>query len=71
VGRVPQSYVRTDHAQVEAIRAFAITGPLADSLPQELRGKDVVPMGEFKASIVRAVQTRAVAKLNSTPAELL
>ena len=71
VGLVPQSYVGTDQTQAEAIRAFAVTGHLADYLPPELRGKDAVPMAEFKRSIQREVLVRAVAKLKLTPAELL
>jgi hypothetical protein len=71
VGLVPQSYVATDRTQAEAIRPFAVTGQLADYLPPELRGKDAVPMAEFKRSIQREVMLKAVAKLKLTPAELV
>lgn len=71
VGLVPQSYVGTDHTQAEAVRSFAVTGQLADYLPPELRGKDVVPMEEFKRNITRKVLERAVAELKPTAAELL
>ena len=71
VGLVPQSYVGTDQTQAEAIRPFAVTGQLSNNLPPGLRGKDVVPMAEFKVSISRAVLERAVAKLKLTPAELV
>lgn len=71
VGLVPQSYVGTDRTQAEAIRPFAVTGQLSDYLPPGLRGKDVVPMPDFKLAIQRAIFGRAVAKLNPTPAEFL
>jgi hypothetical protein len=71
VGLVAQSYVGTDHTQAEAVRPFAVTGALSDDLPPGLRGKDVVPMAEFKLSIQREVMERAVAKLKLTPAELV
>jgi len=71
VGLVPQSYVGTDHTQSEAIRAFAVTGGLIDKLPPPLRGKEVVPMQEFKLALQREILERAVAKLKPTPAELV
>lgn len=71
VGLVPQSYVGTDQTQAEAIRPFAITGGLIDKLPPSLRGKEAVPMQEFKIAIQREILERAVATLNPTPAERL
>jgi hypothetical protein len=71
VGLVPQSYVGTDRTQGEAVRQFAVTGPLSNNLPPELRGKDAVPMAAFKQSIQREVLVRAVAKLKLTPAQLV
>lgn len=71
VGLVPQSYVGTDHTQSEAIRPFAVTGQLSNDMPPALRGKDVVPMEDFKLSIQRGIMERALAKLRPTPAELL
>jgi hypothetical protein len=71
VGLVPQSYVGTDHTQSEAIRPFAVTGQLSNDMPPGLRGKDVIPMEDFKLSIQRQIMERALAKLQPTPAELL
>lgn len=71
VGLVPQSYVGTDQTQAEVIRPFAITGALIDKLPPPLRGKEAVPMQEFKVALQREILERAVATLNPTPAERL
>ncbi|WP_375778596.1 di-heme-cytochrome C peroxidase [Bradyrhizobium sp. ma5] len=71
VGLTPQSYVGTDPTQALAIRPFAVTGPLNNILPPELRGKDAVPMAAFKESIGHAIIGRAVEKLKMTPAEFL
>ena len=71
VGLVPQSYVGTDPTQSEAIKPFAVTGQLGNNLPPTLRGKEVVPMAEFKLSIQREIMERALAKLKLTPPELL
>lgn len=69
VGLTPQSYVGTDATQAEAVRPFAITGPLSDHLPGELRGKQVLPSGEFKAGLGLAILERAIAGARMSDAE--
>lgn len=69
VGLVPQSSIGTDPTQAEAIRPFAITGPLSDNLPGELRGKAVLPSMEFKAGLGRSILERALADVKMTDAE--
>jgi mono/diheme cytochrome c family protein len=69
VGLTPQSYVGTDATQAETLRPFAITGPLSNNLPGELRGKAVLPMNEFKAGLGGPVLERALAGLKMTDAE--
>lgn len=71
VGLVPQSYMGTDRAQSEAIRPFAVTGQFSNSLPPQFRGKYVVPMYDLARTIRIAVEEKAVAKLNPSPAELV
>lgn len=71
VGLTPQSYIGTDQTQAEAIKPFAITGALSDNLPGELRGKAVLPAGDFKVGLARPIMERAVAELKMTEAELV
>ena len=69
VGLTPQSYVGTDATQAAAIRPFAITGPLSDNLPGDLRGKQVLPSVEFKLGLARPILERAIAGVRMTDAE--
>jgi hypothetical protein len=71
VGLTPQSYVGTDATQAAAIKPFAITGPLSDNLPGELRGKQVLPSAEFKAGLGGPILERAMASVKMTDAEKL
>jgi hypothetical protein len=61
--------VGTDPTQIETIRPFAITGPLSDNLPGELRGKVVLPSLEFKAGLGLSILERALAEVKMTDAE--
>jgi hypothetical protein len=67
VGLVPQTYVGTDPQQFRILRPFAITGQLADYLPGELRGKDLLPTGDLYYGNSRMVLEAALAKLKLTP----
>jgi hypothetical protein len=67
VGEVPQSYVGTDPQQFRILRPFAITGQLADHLPGELRGKEILPTGDLYYGNSRVVLEMALAKLKLTP----
>lgn len=69
VGLVPQTTIGTDPSQFESIRPFAITGPLSDNLPGELRGKAVIPSGDFKLGLARPILERAIAEAKLTDAE--
>jgi hypothetical protein len=69
VGLTPQSYVGTDATQAESLRPFAITGPLSDNLPGELRGKAVVPMSELKEALGKSILERALSAVKMTDAE--
>ena len=66
VGLTPQSYVGTDKTQSEAVRPFAITGPLSDALPGELKGKAVLPAFDFRAALIRLVLETALSKYTMT-----
>jgi hypothetical protein len=69
VGLTPQSYIGTDTTQANVLRPFAITGPLSDNLPGELRGKGVLPFGEFRRAVQLSIAERALADLKMTDAE--
>jgi hypothetical protein len=67
VGLVPQTYVGTDPQQFRILRPFAITGQLANYLPGELRGRDIVPTGDLYYVNTRLVLETALSKLKLTP----
>jgi hypothetical protein len=69
VGLTPQNYVGTDGTQAKVARPFAITGPLSDNLPRELRGKAVVPTIDFRNSLIGEIIVTALADLKMSDAE--
>ena len=69
VGLVPQTYVGTDPAQIQAARPFALLGQLRPFLPPELRDKEVLPPRILQVVIQRTVLEIAISKLKLTDAE--
>jgi hypothetical protein len=67
VGVVPQTYVGTDPEQFRNVQPFAITGQLADYLPREFHGKDIIPTADLYYIASRLVLETALAKLKLTP----
>jgi hypothetical protein len=67
VGLVPEVYVGTDPQAFAAISPFALSGRFAEYLPEEFRGKDVVPsrvlQPTFQHSILEtAIRTQKVSQ---------
>ncbi|MBT1510304.1 hypothetical protein KIP88_07290 [Bradyrhizobium sp. SRL28] len=71
VGLVPQTYVGTDKAQMEALRPLAITGELSKFLPGEFRDKPLLPQLLFNALALDVAREVAIRKLNLTDAQLV
>jgi hypothetical protein len=75
VGLTPQKYVGTDRGQFETLRPFSLAGELSNFLSKELlpelRGKPILPSGEFMSAISFTVTDTAVRKLNLTEAQEL
>ena len=70
VGLVPETYVGTDAHAFTSIQPFALTGPFADYLPGEFRGKAIVPSQVVQATLQRAIIETAIRKLNPTEEQL-
>jgi hypothetical protein len=70
VGIVPRSYVGTA-SQLSYLRPFAITGEFKDTMPGPFKGKTVVPMGVFQATLNARVRDAAIAKLTLTPDQVI
>jgi hypothetical protein len=70
VGLTPQTYVGTDRGQFETLHPFSVAGDLGNALskelPPELKGKPLLPSGEFMIQISFAVMDTAMRKLNLT-----
>jgi hypothetical protein len=69
VGLVPLTYVGTDATQFEALRPFALTGPLTNFLPGEFRGKATVPTDAFLGLLQVAIRETAIKKLGLNEAQ--
>jgi hypothetical protein len=66
VGLVPDSYVGTDPGQFHDLNPFAITGALSSQLPPPLRGKQILPTGDFYYAVKTAVLERALKEYDMT-----
>jgi hypothetical protein len=71
VGLVPQTYVGTDRAQIEALRPIAITGELSKFLPGEFQRAPMLSKFVLNGLLGAAVRETALRKLNLTEAQQL
>jgi hypothetical protein len=69
-GLVPQTYVGTDRAQLDALKPLGITGELNKFLPREFQGTPMMSKFVLNLLIGQAVLETALQKLKPTEAQL-